>query len=463
MAPPYRRAYDYFLWDASQYINQNRPTWNKTHKANTISTIWKGDPLTRNHYSRAPNHPTGPGMRDPNLIRAVPYTANDATRARTSGILPLAPPAAAPAVPPAPPQVPAPVPAGAPVPVPVQTTDTYPYSFWPNTPWDRLPDHYAPVENPANFCRDPKATKTAKSKVYKAWLNSHIYRDLELTDEEQVWRGAKYLGHGAFGSAGLWVRCDITNTISDRIVVKEVEPHPLAWKCPDEWRDKLPREIHMHQLIDSHHSEATHRNLVRHRGYRLMMQACRYRIFLELCDGGQLATGLEYHWYRRNTPSTDFNTLPEGFIWRMFHGLVKACIVLQEGNPLTAVPGWKPLIHNDLHMGNVLLKSNGPTKPPDVVLMDYGRTFYDLNPETTVTPDTLHSTDNPSVYRIAYENGRYPPETQPSKTIIETSFSHTEDETSFSHTKDETGFSHTEDETSFSHTENEHTVPARES
>ncbi|KAE8849317.1 hypothetical protein HRS9122_03333 [Pyrenophora teres f. teres] len=91
MPPPYQKAYNYFRWDATEYMNLHRPAWTRANRDNTIATIWHGDNLTRAHYNTAPHHPTGPGMRDHNLILVVPYTARHAQRARTLKVMPMHP------------------------------------------------------------------------------------------------------------------------------------------------------------------------------------------------------------------------------------------------------------------------------------------------------------------------------------------------------------------------------------
>ena len=54
--------------------------------------------------------------------------------------------------------------------------------------------------------------------------------------------------------------------------------------------------------------------------------------------------------------------IPESFIWHLFEGLVDACLVLEQGRKDVAVKDWKPLVHNDLHEGNIMLNSN-PNDP----------------------------------------------------------------------------------------------------
>jgi hypothetical protein len=54
--------------------------------------------------------------------------------------------------------------------------------------------------------------------------------------------------------------------------------------------------------------------------------------------------------------------IPESFIWHLFEGLVDACLVLGQGRRDVAFKDWKPLVHNNLHEGNILLNSD-PNDP----------------------------------------------------------------------------------------------------
>jgi hypothetical protein len=143
--------------------------------------------------------------------------------------------------------------------------------------------------------------------------------------------------------------------VVERMAVKECAPSREAWLSPDEWRDRMPREVKMHQLIDS---TGPHQNVLGHTAHRLMMSKRRYRVYMELCRAGRLIERLRS--YFEQDPSAyrgeyGAEEIPEAFVWWLFKGLVDACVVLQRGDVLLPVEGWKPLVHNDLHMGNVLL------------------------------------------------------------------------------------------------------------
>ncbi|KAF1836253.1 kinase-like protein [Decorospora gaudefroyi] len=296
--------------------------------------------------------------------------------------------------------------------MPPQPRNTYPYSFWPDPPWDPVPADYTTLQTPLEYVHafprpDQAASQVTKQlwreglrNVRMRWLKSRLYQDLEYSDEETTWKGAHWLAQGSYGVAGLWAA-----------------PRPHMWKNPDEWRDKLPREIRMHQLIDSSRTPTSHLNLVRHRGHTLMMAKMRYRIYLDLCDGGGLDDSMSDRW--RKDPDTfgvdldPLKVLPEAYVWHLFKGLVDACLVLEQGDSLQEIAGWKPLMHNDLHVGNVML-GRDPDNPewPHIVLVDFGRTFYDLHPDRTPATHSIEETDNPLIYRIPRDDGRYPPETQ---------------------------------------------------
>ncbi len=83
--------------------------------------------------------------------------------------------------------------------------------------------------------------------------------------------------------------------------------------------------------------------------------------------------------------------IPEPTLWSIFSNLVDACLLLQYGGVVEddVVEGWTPIVHRDLHHGNVLLDDPLPEAPfpsyPRAVLTDFGlaiRTNTDdpLNP-----------------------------------------------------------------------------------
>ncbi|KAF2251082.1 hypothetical protein BU26DRAFT_276091 [Trematosphaeria pertusa] len=112
--------------------------------------------------------------------------------------------------------------------------DTYPYSFWPATPWNRDPDreelpqppqlwkknnphpvikeHYA-REGVRQYEERENEWKRKRNANRVAWMRSRPH--MWPTDDESRWHGVRFLGQGSYGSAGLWVRVDDTNTIID--------------------------------------------------------------------------------------------------------------------------------------------------------------------------------------------------------------------------------------------------------
>jgi len=86
-----------------------------------------------------------------------------------------------------------------------------------------------------------------------------------------------------------------------------------------------------------------------------------YRVYMDLYDGGQLSDVLDNYFERPpeaySSPSST-PEIPESFVWHRFAGLVDACLVLEQGHQEKAVKGWMPLVHNDLHSSNVLLKND---------------------------------------------------------------------------------------------------------
>jgi hypothetical protein len=71
-----------------------------------------------------------------------------------------------------------------------QTTDAYPYSFWPELPWETLPNGYATLQTPLEWAVAnimPKRSDTssdwqrrrAKNKI--SWMRSRVYKEREAT------------------------------------------------------------------------------------------------------------------------------------------------------------------------------------------------------------------------------------------------------------------------------------------
>jgi hypothetical protein len=116
----------------------------------------------------------------------------------------------------------------------------------------------------------------------------------------------------------------------------------------------MPREVRIHQLVETTRTPASHQNLVQYRSHRTMMAKKRYRVYQDLCDGGQLNDALRTYFGR---PSLSIlPEIPESFVWHLMSGLVDACLVLEQGGLDGPVKRWKPLVHTDLHFGNVLLE-----------------------------------------------------------------------------------------------------------
>ena len=73
------------------------------------------------------------------------------------------------------------------------------------------------------------------------------------------------------------------------MVIKETENFkPSYWRDPMIWRDRLPQEIRIHQLVEERRAAdpAMCRHLIHMRAYRLLMRQRKYRLYLDLCTGG---------------------------------------------------------------------------------------------------------------------------------------------------------------------------------
>jgi serine/threonine protein kinase len=167
-------------------------------------------------------------------------------------------------------------------------------------------------------------------------------------------------------------------------VLKDTKPHPWAWRDPNQWRRKRPREIRIHEEVDRHRTNlplAERRNLVQAYSYRVMMHRRRYRIMLRYYPGGDLETALG--WTQKFTARYQYRTngpLPESFIWHVLQSLVKAVRALQRGtfdpNYRTVMPHWKPITHLDINLRNIFLGQRLDLKTP--VSWTSSRAFVNL-------------------------------------------------------------------------------------
>jgi hypothetical protein len=145
------------------------------------------------------------------------------------------------------------------------------------------------------------------------------------------------------------------------MVIKETknfESH--YWRDPKNWRDRLPQEIRIHQLVEERRAVYPEicQHLIRMRSYRLLMVQRKYRLYLDFCGGGDLfhaMLGHEANWASEEDRNTD-SFLPQGYIWYIIKALASACLVLRTGTTdEESVQGWKAITHMDWQLTNVLL------------------------------------------------------------------------------------------------------------
>ena len=94
----------------------------------------------------------------------------------------------------------------------------------------------------------------------------------------------------------------------------------------------------------------------------MMMRQRRVRLCLDLCAKGDLRNSTFDRFEKMAQPSVQppVPILPERLLWHVFKELVDACLILRQGSPVEPVPGWKPMVHNDLHTSNVFLDDLQP-------------------------------------------------------------------------------------------------------
>ncbi|KAF2709912.1 kinase-like protein [Pleomassaria siparia CBS 279.74] len=457
MTTIYKDAKGLFGLALREHVTARNLGWSTAQKNWTITAIWWEEDQLRPIYEHAipirpqivPPLPAGIDYSRPaNKARADAARPAQRIRAANARIA-----AAAAAQPPAPPlALPAPsltvtephtldhITPESPV-VRIQSPDPdlhprlYP-NYWPLEPWDSEPE-----DPDGGSLIEAKRTGVDANEEEQAYMKS---QPLQLNEDESRWKGVEFIAAGAVGCAGLWVKTDETDTIIDRMVVKECRPTHASWYFRGHWRERRPREIKIHELVESIRPPGisrSHRNLIQCRGSRLMMRQARYRLYLEHCNGRNLWRAMEGRWFegpkfrpnrkRRpfDTPALDADkVLPESFIWYIFGSLVDACLTLQlggipddeggdiaedgpaEAGERTLQPGWKPITHLDITQSNVFTdwdgEESGNGNWPRIILSDFGNAFYNLR------PDNAEDSENPLDYSFGATT-RYPPEHLP--------------------------------------------------
>lgn len=346
-----------FKRHAYPHIRASRRYWTEKERKVTIPIVYYAEPAIRQHYANSdaanpallalfPQHPYID--RDdiivarshecyPDQVPDVPYlqwvrasgrlVRHYGTQTTSTGPLPQA--AAAPAQ--------------------TQTAGA-PYEFWPALPWEDEPNL-------------PDITTIGATSMTVAKQDDLLQTKPYFLDDETRWHGAKFLGHGSYGAVGLWCKVDEHWNIVDRMVVKDhAAMSRNNWRDPNNWRDRLPREVAIHQRIESRRAAEPEafEYIVKCRGHRLLTSKRRFRLYLDFASGGSIGPTVEKYDKRWNDIASDKidteKCLPEAFIWYTIKALATACLALENstlGND--PVGDWKPIMHLDFQTPNILL------------------------------------------------------------------------------------------------------------
>jgi hypothetical protein len=92
--------------------------------------------------------------------------------------------------------------------------DVYPPLFWPQLPWEKEPEDIYERRKRARHDLTPEEVEKGKREDDDIFVQTKPMKS-DDDPEEHRWHGARVLGRGTFGRAGLWVKTDDNNNIID--------------------------------------------------------------------------------------------------------------------------------------------------------------------------------------------------------------------------------------------------------
>lgn len=162
----------------------------------------------------------------------------------------------------------------------------------------------------------------------------------------------KYLRHLQEGTEGV-VQAWMHKSTGVVIVVKLVAP-----------TTKVPDEVQLLQVLPHHTA------IVRYLGYiEKVPQLEKSAILLEYCEESDLFT------VRDRMNKRDNGIFSEPFLWSVYTQLTSALAFLHEGIDTTYLMGrdnWKAIVHRDVKLENILVKTLGPKNDWSSIVLKLG-------------------------------------------------------------------------------------------
>ncbi|KAF1355281.1 kinase-like domain-containing protein [Delphinella strobiligena] len=197
------------------------------------------------------------------------------------------------------------------------------------------------------------------------------------------WRGGKYLGEGGMAFAGLWVKVDKKNKITDRVVIKETPLNDSRYTQDDNYyhdppqpliKNRKPRELFCQQIVMPKDPRARS-HILRIRSHRNMGTERTWRYVSDYCEKGDLQCLIDKH--LSNHPDK-VKPIPEAFLWYCFESLAIAAQDIESPpslKPSRGEPARSQVVHQDIKPENIFLTAPDPEYfpfYPVVKLADFG-------------------------------------------------------------------------------------------
>ncbi|CZT17809.1 uncharacterized protein RCC_03645 [Ramularia collo-cygni] len=207
-----------------------------------------------------------------------------------------------------------------------------------------------------------------------------VIRNKRMTgDPGKDWVKGGVLGKGTYGESVVFLRQNADGVVTDRIAIKTSDIDPNDERLWNSSGTAPTEATAMVQLQKCSNSEC----IVQIRNWAVAHNRFRHKIYMEFCPYGDLAALSDHYKPVMGLRLDGF--VPEPFAWCVLENLVKAGLLMRQGDLDQPIQGWEGIVHRDMKPPNLFMADN----PTDVYrnypipkLGDFGLAVFPKPPAT---------------------------------------------------------------------------------